>query len=62
MTTNSWLLLATISIISCLTIDQIDDLESDSHCYGLAIEGGGDAGAWEVGALKTVYSKYPVGY
>jgi len=26
------------------------------------MEGGGDAGAWEVGALKSLFMKYPDGY
>lgn len=59
---NIWIVLALVIRVGCLTVDQIDDLASDSHCYGLAIEGGGDAGAWEVGALKHIYSRYPAGY
>jgi len=52
---NISILLLSMTVINCLTNDEMEDLGSDSHCYGLAIEGGGDAGAWEVGALKYVY-------
>ena len=31
-------------------------------CYGLALEGEGDHGAWEVGVLETIMKYYPEGY
>jgi predicted acylesterase/phospholipase RssA len=34
----------------------------EDKCLGLAMEGGGDHGAWEAGALKTMHKYFPEGY
>lgn len=35
---------------------------NSEQCIGLALQGGGDHGAWEVGALRALNRNYPGGY
>lgn len=37
-------------------------VSQQEKCYGLAIEGGGDHGAWEAGALLTMHKHYKQSY
>ena len=54
--------LVLIALANSISTADYSLLKKDSHCYGLAIEGGGDVGAWEVGALKALFNKYDHGY